>query len=123
MTNKYLMKIASTLQDEKDSAKTFGKAWVLGHAGTIAGAAAGGALLASPLGKKLWQSQPVRKAVVNTKLLARNFNRTSIGKTLNFKHKGPAVAAGAVAGGFLGGDVGDYAAIRHGTIQAKKNDQ
>jgi hypothetical protein len=53
MANKYLVKIAASVSDEKDAAKTFGKAWVAGHAGTLAGAAVGAAALGSGPGRRL----------------------------------------------------------------------
>lgn len=123
MTNKYLMKIAASLQDEKDSAKTFGKAWLAGHAGVVAGGIAGAAAMATPMGKALWKSGPVRKTMALGRLGRMKFNASSVGKNLSLKGKGPAIGAGALVGGIVGGDVGDYAAIRHGTIQAKKNEQ
>jgi hypothetical protein len=126
--NKYLEKIAAAIQDEKDAAKTFGRAWLTGHAGTLAGAALGGIALASPMGKKLTGSSGINKAKNFISAAKTRFSTSKIGQSAavhaiknTVKGTGTRSAVGGVVGGIVGGDIGDYAAIRHGILKSKQN--
>jgi hypothetical protein len=120
--NKYLTKIAASMQDEKDSAKTFGKAWLAGHAGTYAGAAIGGLALGTLANKNKAFASGAARIGHGLQGLRSRFSETGLGKGLGkmVGSKGSIATAGAIGGGILGGDIGDYAAIRHGIIHSKK---
>jgi hypothetical protein len=121
--NIYLVKIAASLGDERDAAKTFGKAWLAGHAGTIAGAAVGAAALGSGPGRRLVAKAMQSRTYAKAKKVADGVSTSRVGKTVGkfFGHKGGPAAAGAAVGAVVGGDIGDYGAIRHGVIQSRRN--
>lgn len=123
MTNKYLTKIAASLQDEKDSAKTFGKAWLAGHAGTYAGAAVGALGVGALAARHKGFGQALERTGQGIGRLRSRLSETGLGKGISkiMGHKSGPAAAGAIVGGLAGGDIGDYAAIRHGIIHSKKN--
>lgn len=123
MTNKYLEKIAASMSDEKDTAKTFGRTWLAGHTGTVLGAAAGGAILGSPIGRKLVGRIQSTRFASGVKNMANTLKNSSVGITAGkwFGNKTGPAAVGGIAGGIIGGDIGDYAGIRHGILEAKKN--
>lgn len=124
MTNKYLIKIAASVQDEKDSAKTFGKTWLTGHAGVLAGAALGGVALGSKPGRKLLVGLRRSRVGRGVQNIANDVKGSRVGQTAGkwFGHKKGPAAIGGIAGGIVGGDIGDYVGIRHGIINSKKQD-
>lgn len=113
------------MHDERDAAKTFGKAWLAGHAGTIGGAALGAAALGSRPGRRLLVGIRRSGFAKSTKNAWKSLKQSPVGKTSGkfFGHKAGPAAIGAATGAIVGGDIGDYAAIRHGIIESKKNAQ
>jgi hypothetical protein len=123
MTNRYLEKIAASMQDEKDAAKTFAKSSVSGFAGHAAGAIIGGtagAILGSKSkGVRAFSRRMMRKGTSYKK----QFDKTGLGKVLN-KHTMGGGATGIV-GGIVGGhaveEASNYAATRQGVLESKRN--
>lgn len=125
MTNKYLVKLAASLKDEKDVAKSFAQTSAAGYAGHIVGMAVGG------VGGALLAAKSKRFGNLATRVVnrAKNFTAaaqaTRAGKWIG-KHTlggGPAGVAGAVAGGIIGEEAAQYAGVRHGVMKAKKDQQ
>lgn len=121
MTNKYLLKIAIA-QDEKDSLKTFGKASLGGWAAHIGGAAVGAAGLAALAKNNKRVAGWAAKAINKGNTISSKFSGSGVGRVVKkYMGHGPAAVAGGIAGGVVGEEIANYAAIRHGIKQTRQN--
>jgi hypothetical protein len=121
--NKFLTKLAAARDDEADAAKTFAKSSLGGWVGHLGGAAAGAVALGSTPGRKLLAATRrsrvgygIRKGIWAVK---GSDPAKKVGEF--FGNKAGAAVTGGLLGGFVGEEAANYAATRHGVLQAKQN--
>lgn len=120
MTNKYLVKVASMQDDNRKTNKTFVESSVAGWGGHLAGAVAGGVGLGLLARKSPRVGALAQKTINKAKVLGNKISAKPIGKFLGKHMNGPAGVVGGLAGGFIGEEVANYAAIRRNMGNDKK---